>query len=226
MTLKSSGSLGCSGTTSYCCGGHLRNSLWVGGWFIWLTVFSVVGSVDFGSVVRQSIREGTSGKGALQCPLGDKRKKALCLTVPFRAAPSDLTSFHWALCFKVPATFVECHRLENKPLLSIWTLGDILYPNCSTSPVLGVCCSILDYSLRSSILKYRIWDQSRTSGNQRIWKSFIESGTWVDFFFFTFLLWRTLLVSDPASQCYPDCLEFLGSNGMILLSQSSSWRGL
>lgn len=51
-----------------------------GRWFIWLTVFSVVGSIDFGSLMRQSIREGVSGKGALQCPLGDKRKKALCLT--------------------------------------------------------------------------------------------------------------------------------------------------
>lgn len=40
--------------------------------------FSPVGSVDF--VLRQRIREGASSKGAVQCPLGDKRKRALCLT--------------------------------------------------------------------------------------------------------------------------------------------------
>lgn len=111
---------------------------------------------------------------------GRQKEKGLvsyCLLSPSGQGPSDLASFHWMLCFKVPATFVECHRLENKPLPSISSLGDILYPNCSTCTVLWVCCSMLDYSLRSSILKYRIWDQSRTGGDQRIWKSFIESGT-------------------------------------------------
>lgn len=116
-----------------------------GGGLFWLTVFSVVGSVAFGSAVRQRIREGASGKGAGQCPLGEKRKRACVLLSPSGQGPRDLASFHWALCFKVPATFVECHKLENKPLLSILALGDILYPNCGTSPVLWVCCSMLDY---------------------------------------------------------------------------------
>lgn len=102
----------------------------------------MVGSVDFGSAVRQRIREGASGKGAGQCPRRQK-EKGLCLTVPFRAGSQRLSFLSLGPVFQS-----SCYLLENKPLLSISALGDILYPNCGTSPVLSwVCCSMLDYIL-------------------------------------------------------------------------------
>lgn len=126
-----------------------------------------------------------------------EKEKGLCLTVPFRAGSQRLSFLSLGPVFQSSCYLCGSHRLENKPLLSILALGDILYPNCGTSPVLWVCCSMLDY----------------VCGDQNIWKNSIESGTWVGFFFLTFLHWRILLASDPKSQCYPDCLEFLSSNG-------------